>query len=639
MNAPPPSAWTETNQRYLVAEFARLKARLGEGDERQALDALDAARTALIEPPAIDTLAHIFSLSGFERDVLLLAAGVEMDSHLAALCGAAQNQPQRSYATFGLALGALAEPHWSASTPVRPLRRWRLIEVDESAGLTLARLKIDERVLHYLAGINYLDSRLQPMLRAWAPSNLMASSHADTVERIVARLQAANGALPVVQLNGDDPAGQEDVATAVAEWLGLQLHVLAAADIPSGLHEQDALAVLWQRESVLLGSALLIVSSESADTVRRLVARLSGVVLLAAREPLRLDRPSLRHPVNKPDTVDQRRLWLAALGAGATRVNGALDGVAVQFRLSARSIQAIGAELAPALADDAEANAALWRACRRLDSAHLDGLAQRIEPAAGWDELILPEAQMNTLGQIATHVRHRLRVYDDWGFAEKGARGLGISALFAGESGTGKTMAAEVLANELSLDLYRIDLSAVVSKYIGETEKNLRRVFDAAEESGAILLFDEADALFGKRSEVRDSHDRYANIEVSYLLQRMEVYRGLAILTTNHKAALDPAFQRRLRFIVQFPFPDQAQREAIWRGIFPVATPCDGIDYAKLARLSVAGGNIRNIALNAAFLAAEAGTSVSMAHLLRAAHAEASKRERPITDAETRGWI
>ena len=522
---------------------------------------------------------------------------------------------------------------------MRPLRRWRLIEVDESAGLTLARLKIDERVLHYLAGINYLDSRLQPMLRAWAPSNLMASSHADTVERIVARLQAANGALPVVQLNGDDPAGQEDVATAVAEWLGLQLHVLAAADIPSGLHEQDALAVLWQRESALLGSALLIVCRESTDAVRRLVERLSGVVLLAAREPLRLDRPSLRHTVNKPDTVDQRRLWQAALGTGTTRVNGALEGVAVQFRLSARSIQAIGAELAPALAADAKANAALWQACRRLDGVRLDGLAQRIEPAAGWDDLILPDAHMNTLRQIAAHVRHRLKVYDDWGFAGKGARGLGISALFAGESGTGKTMAAEVLANELSLDLYRIDLSAVVSKYIGETEKNLRRVFDAAEESGAILLFDEADALFGKRSEVRDSHDRYANIEVSYLLQRMEVYRGLAILTTNHKAALDPAFQRRLRFIVQFPFPDQAQREAIWRGIFPAATPCDGIDYAKLARLSVAGGNIRNIALNAAFLAAEAGMTVSMTHLLRAAHTEAAKRERPITDAETRGWI
>ena len=192
---------------------------------------------------------------------------------------------------------------------------------------------------------------------------------------------------------------------------------------------------------------------------------------------------------------------------------------------------------------------------------------------------------------------------------------------------------------QLDLDLYRIDLSSVVSKYIGETEKNLRRVFDAAEDSGAILLFDEADALFGKRSEVKDSHDRYANIEISYLLQRMEAYRGLAILTTNMKAALDRAFQRRLRFVVNFPFPDAGLREAIWRRVFPAQTPLDGVDYAKLARLNLPGGNIRNIALNAAFLAAEAGNPVAMPHLLHAARSESAKLERPLADAETRGWM
>jgi SpoVK/Ycf46/Vps4 family AAA+-type ATPase len=196
-----------------------------------------------------------------------------------------------------------------------------------------------------------------------------------------------------------------------------------------------------------------------------------------------------------------------------------------------------------------------------------------------------------------------------------------------------------VLAHELELPLYRIDLSAVVSKYIGETEKNLARVFDAAEEDGTILLFDEADALFGKRSEVKDSHDRYANIEVSYLLQRMEAYRGLAILTTNHKAALDTAFQRRLRFVVHFPFPDAAHREAIWRATLPAQTPVDGLDFRKLARLSVAGGTIRNIALNAAFLAADGGSPVTMRHVLRAAHMEAAKRETAFSDAETRGWV
>jgi SpoVK/Ycf46/Vps4 family AAA+-type ATPase len=232
-----------------------------------------------------------------------------------------------------------------------------------------------------------------------------------------------------------------------------------------------------------------------------------------------------------------------------------------------------------------------------------------------------------------------MKVYETWGFAAKGRRGLGVSALFAGESGTGKTLAAEVLAAELGLDLYRIDLSAVVSKYIGETEKNLRQVFDSAEEAGAVLLFDEADALFGKRSEVRDSHDRYANIEVGYLLQRMEAYQGLAILTTNLKSSLDRAFQRRLRFIAEFPFPDIVQREAIWRRAFPAATPTDRINAAALAQLKVPGGAIRNIALNAAFLAAAANGPVTMAHLLEAARLEAGKNERPLAKAETGGWV
>jgi SpoVK/Ycf46/Vps4 family AAA+-type ATPase len=230
-------------------------------------------------------------------------------------------------------------------------------------------------------------------------------------------------------------------------------------------------------------------------------------------------------------------------------------------------------------------------------------------------------------------------VYGDWGFGGRGARGLGVSALFAGPSGTGKTLAAEVLAADLGLDLYQIDLSTVVSKYIGETEKNLRRLFDAAEESGAILLFDEADALFGKRSEVKDSHDRYANIEVGYLLQRMEAYRGLAILTTNLKNNLDPAFLRRLRHIVHFPFPDEKQRAEIWRRIFPAATPRENVAPAKLAKLMVPGGHIRNIALTASFLAADEIGPVRMDHLLRAARAEFAKLEKAMNETEVAGWV
>ena len=326
-------------------------------------------------------------------------------------------------------------------------------------------------------------------------------------------------------------------------------------------------------------------------------------------------------------------------------LNGQVNVLVSQFNLNLQKVHAAHAEAMAQQFPSGEPGPAgdfgqaLWDACRMQARPRLDDLAQRIEPAATWDDLVLPEPQLHTLREIAVHVRQRMTVYETWGFATKSARGLGISALFSGVSGTGKTMAAEVLANELRLDLYRIDLSAVVSKYIGETEKNLRRVFDAAEEGGAILLFDEADALFGKRSEVKDSHDRYANIEVSYLLQRMEAYRGLAILTTNLKSALDTAFLRRIRFIVHFPFPDAAQRAEIWRRIFPVETPTENLDAGKLARLNVAGGNIRNIALNAAFLAADADEPVRMTHLLRAAQGEYTKLEKSLTEAEVGGWV
>jgi len=640
MNAPARGIdWTAANQRLLVAEFARLRALLGEGDAGNSPADLQALRAAMPAPAAIDTLARLFQLSAFERDVLLLAAGVEMDAVLAKRCAEAHGSSHRTYATFGLALGALGEPHWDALTPVRPLRRWRLVEIDERDGLANARLRIDERVLHCLAGVDYLDQRLQPLLRRLAPPRAMAQSHRQISDAVADAL--GNDPNRVVTLSGDDRDGQVDVATCVADAMGMQIYVGCADDLPQASSELDAFAVLWQREAILSGLALLFEfgSTEMSRPVIRLADRMGGLILLAGREPPALTRPALAVSINKPNAQEQKQLWERALGPAAQRLNGSLNAVATQFRLGARTILSKGGDLRAAILDSAEPDAVLWSACRGLVRPRLEELAQRITPAAAWDDLILPEPQQATLRQIAAQVRQRLKVYDDWGFAAKGARGLGISALFAGESGTGKTMAAEVLANALHLDLYRIDLSAVVSKYIGETEKNLRRVFDAAEDGGAILLFDEADALFGKRSEVKDSHDRYANIEVSYLLQRMEAYSGLAVLTTNHKEGLDSAFQRRLRFVVHFPFPDARSRERIWRSVFPADVPLGGIDYAKLARLNVAGGTIRNIALSAAFLAAGANTPLGMPQLLRASHLDAAKRDKPYSDAETRGWV
>jgi len=642
MNAPDPRhEWTDTNQRMLVSEFARIKARLAGEDSTAASNTTAEIRATLSALSAIDRLVDSFGLSTFERDVVLLCAGVEMDSKLALLCATAQSNPQRSYATFSLALATLEEPHWSALGPTRPLRQWRLIEVTEETSLANARLRIDERVLHFLAGINYLDTRLQPLLQTSGVAASMADTQRETARSILDALHQRSAPAPLIQLLGDDRDGQADITAAVAAELGLQLHILRAEDIPAGVNERDAFAVLWRREAVLLSSALLIEcrDQENAAAVTRLAENLGGLLFVASHEPLELQRSTLRYSVNKPGATEQRRLWQQALGSVAHKLNGSLDGVASQYRLSTQTILNTAAGISSAIAASDKPDELLWRTCRTLGRRQLDDLAQRVEPTSRWEDLILPEHQKIILGQVAAHVRNRLKVCDDWGFARKSARGLGLSTLFAGESGTGKTMAAEVLANELHLDLYRIDLSSVVSKYIGESEKNLRKVFDAAEDSGAILLFDEADALFGKRSEVKDSHDRYANIEVSYLLQRMEAYTGLAILTTNLKTSLDTAFQRRLRFVVQFTFPDTEQREAIWRSVFPGATPTKNLDFRKLAQLQVAGGNIRNIALNAAFLAADAGEPVGMAHLLHAAHGEGSKRERSLNDAETRGWV
>ncbi len=668
--------WSLANQRYLSAALAAVRERLEvsaaqvEGDGGavssakrrldEALQDRDRAEEALPAPSALEALVAAFGLSSFERDLLLMCAGLEMDSSFMQLFAAIQGDPRRAYPTFSLAMKALPRAHWSAILPAAPLRRWRMVEVGPGDGLTASPLRIDERVLHHLAGLSYLDERLRRMADPVRVSEEIPPSYRALARRI-AEILSKDGVLasPVIQLCGGEDAGKRIVATSAFADLGLQLHAIHAEDVPANAADRDGLARLWEREAVLSGTALLV-DCEDLDgkdergrtqPVVSFVESLGCVVIVASHQPLIFKRrPSVRLEVERPSSSEQQALWQRSLGPASQGLDGQLEGLVAQFNLGPREIQAASIEAlagwskeAEALGEPGESGSAelapaLWNACRIQARPRLEGLAQRIYPLATWDDLVLPEPQLQILREIGVHLRGRAKVYDLWGFASKGSRGLGISALFAGDSGTGKTMAAEVLANDLNLDLYRIDLSQTVSKYIGETEKNLCRVFDAAENGGAILLFDEADALFGKRSEVKDSHDRYANIEISYLLQRMEAYRGLAILTTNMKSALDRAFLRRIRFVVQFPFPDATQRAEIWRRIFPEETPTDGVDFGKLARLNVAGGNIRNIALYAAFLAADSGKSVGMAHLLRAARVEYAKMERPLAEGEIGGW-
>ena len=657
MNATSSDVWHEANQRHLAASLAAVRSLL----ERYAArpqgspgpEAWDGPKPAPREvadessvPPALEILSETFGLTPFERDLLLLCAGMEMDSSFAGICAAAQDDPRRAYPTFGLALAALPGAHWSALSPAASLRYWRLVEVGSGDTLTTSPLRIDERVLHYLAGVAHLDERLRGLVEPVGATGELPPSHRALVEKIAKIWSRTEGVLagPAIQLCGIEEVGKHVVAAAASAAVGLRLHAIRAADVPAAAVEREALVRLWEREAVLGGCALLVDCEDqhNADDLRPallLVERVRGMLVVTGREPLRTrGRQLIRLDVDKPSVAEQRALWRDALGPLAHDLNGQIETLTTQFDLDAQGIRAASAEVLAGPSREAAYGAALWDVCRAQSRPRLDDLAQRIEPAAGWEDLVLPVPQREVLREVATHVRQRARVHGAWGFAAKGARGLGIGALFSGASGTGKTMAAEVLANELRLDLYRIDLSQVVSKYIGQTEKNLRRVFDAAEEGGSILLFDEADALFGKRSEVKDSHDRYANIEVSYLLQRMEAYRGLAILTTNMKDALDTAFMRRIRFIVQFPFPDAGQRAEIWRRIFPPETPTEGLDVERLARLSVAGGNIRNIALNAAFLAADAREPVRMTHLLRAARGEYAKLEKPLTGAEIGGW-
>ena len=672
----PATAPAKTDQQHLVAALAQVRAALeshvatatGAASPPPSIGSwsLDIGHSASpapassvpshpAEPPSATSLSALcagFKLSPFERDLLLLCAGPELDASFPALIAAAAGDASRRHPTFGLALASLPGPHWSALSPSAPLRRWRLIEpvpVNPADPLAATPLRIDERILHFLCGVSTPEPRLRGLLETIPAPDELSATHLGLARQLAHlwREALAEGVYPAVQLLARDLVAAAGLAAVSADAIGLGLRLLRATDVPASASDRADLARLLEREAVLERFALLVdlepgAPAETVHAIASLLDSLQNPVLVCAAEALRLRTRALaRLEVSAPSPDDQSQLWRAALGpAASAALNGQVELVSTQFRLSPAHIRSAAAELARADYPDADAlGSALWDACRAQARPRLDGLARRIEVRAGWDDLVLPAAQLQTLRTVVAQVRRRAQVYGPWGFGAQSDRGLGISALFAGGSGTGKTLAAEILARELRLDLYRIDLASLVSKYIGETEKNLRQVFDAAEAGGAILLFDEADAVFGRRSEVRDSHDRYANIEVGYLLQRLESFRGLALLTTNQPQSIDPAFARRIRFTVHFPFPDAAQRTQIWRRVFPAATPTENLAVEKLARLNLSGGHIRNLALNAAFLAADAREPVRMRHLLAAAQSEYAKLEKTLSAAETAGWV
>ncbi|MFC8272045.1 ATP-binding protein [Streptomyces sp. NPDC057271] len=641
--------WARDNQRHLAlaaaAAAARLDARPDEADEPARAAELLAAevRETTGLPTALERLCGLFTLTSFERDLLVAVAAPELGLPTAT-----------GPVTFARALAELPDPHWSALLPDAPLRGWRLLDVPaqlpptEFGGLSQLPLAADERILHALLGADTMDDRLAGRARLVAPVCRLAPGQGAVVASLAALVRPAPG-IEGCLLTGEDRLTRRQAVVDAAERIGLTVLAVDGLDLPDTAPAMDTLARLLAREAGL-GPRLLLVEG-TAESLPRCVRLLTTgaplglpAVLSADEAPPGSDLPVLRLP---PASVSERReLFAAALREArlsddpaelAERHPLTPAGIALAVERSGRLASAPGETGATGPEAVGSPPVDVATACRAVAARPLHGLATVRRPVAGLDDLVLPDQANRSLRALLAHVRRRRRVHGEWGYAERG-RGLAVTALFAGPSGTGKTTAAEAVAHELGFDVIAADLSQVVSKYIGETEKHLARLFDAAE-TGSVLLFDEGDALFAKRTQVRDSRDRYANLEVSYLLQRLETFRGISILTTNAREAIDPAFVRRMRFVVTFPFPDAEQRARLWAGAFPPGVPSEGLDPRRLAQLAVSGGTIAQLALHAAFLAADEGVPVGMRHVLDAARIECDKLERPLAANEIRGWV
>lgn len=611
---PVDDGWLRANAAVNALGFDWLDRRLAGEPGGEARAAWHAAREALAgtgTPCALDTIATLFDLAPFDEDTLLMALSAAHDGSFGPRFGAAQGRAVASPATPHLLALLLFGSHrlpiaaLQRLTSSAPLRRFALIEAGLANLAVTATLTLPVRIYEALCGFGGRDAALGEVLRQQDPVALPPR-----LEALATRL-AATAAEPLrLLIIGPRGSGRAALATTVLARLRMGALVARAA-LPPGS------AVLAARDATLENCGLVVdLDTSGAATARILDAMPLPLILLAEAAETTLPHIPIARlvPMNP---AERAGLWRAVPGITAPAAAAAAE----QFALGPAAIGGIARQ--PGLAERG-----LWAACRDLGAPGLEALTTRITPQRSWDDIVLADATRADLAALIAQVRQRPLVQGEWGFRSVLGRATGISALFAGPSGTGKTLAAEVVAQVLALDLHLVDLSQVTSKFIGETQKNLRHIFDAAEGGGAVLFFDEADALFGKRSEVKDSHDRYANAEVSYLLQRMETYGGLAILATNLKSNLDTAFLRRLRVIVDFPLPDVAARRALWQRALPPAAPQHDIDWVQLCRLELSGGNITTIAANAAGRAAMAGDPIGMAHLRAAIAAEFRKLDR-----------
>ena len=608
---------------------------------------------------ALNTLCKAFGLSKFERQTLLLVVGAEIMPGFPPSIRKIKGSSEQGYPTFNLAFKLFASEenfHYFSFSDNAPLLDWELVKFKSSEdGRCFKSIGVDAKILDYLLGYSIIDKRLEKYISFLSLDRFFTSntkSFEDIslgITRAVETSIAAEEPLPLIQLSGSSINLKRQILATTLKSLEFSVCELPLALMPSREEELERLCFLWNREAALEDIILLLNCEDvgKEDSVKlNLLARflkiIDAPVIISTSERLSLgDRLEIYWEIPKLTNPEQHQLWQMSLGEHADKIPRQIDSMVANFQLTPLEIdRAVRTSLITVDSYEQLCDK-LWATCRERARPKLDELAKRIEPSAGWSDLILPDDRKEMLREMIAQVRHRTTVLERWGFGNKKNRGLGLCALFAGTSGTGKTMAAEVIASELKLDLYRIDLSTVVSKYIGETEKNLKKLFDAAESGGVILLFDEGDALFGKRTEANDSKDKYANMEVSYLLQRIETYSGLAIITTNIEDSLDSAFMRRLRYVVKFPFPGAEQRAQIWKKVYPTGVLKDPTPriYEMLGQMEISGGLIYSIALKSAFIAADRGADgVYLAHIEQAARSEYTKIGRTLSISET-PWV
>lgn len=625
-----------------------------------------ASRAAGVALP-LEMVRERFCLSTFEVEAILVCLAPELEARYQKLFGYLNDDVTQKYPSVALLLRLLTNPESagrcrSMLTPASPLLRSGLLQwVEEQAsGSPLARcLRVDPAVVQFLFQDYKLDSELEPVWlerdfppeadALWAAipeaANVIRPHIAGYLEREPLKRDRL-----VISVTGRRGSGRRHAVESACWQAGLGVIALDCARLIKHARPEHLLTRAF-RDS-LLHAAPLVLGNFDAVTqnaergpelriaLERLIEDRGWILFVLREEPDWGAAWFSRHrhvPISVPELNNQERmdLW-ATLLPEATQLSGSevkeiSDALAVKFRLSSGQIAIAFRRAAHALAGT-NADARAWRAqlhtaAAQISSPHLGALARKVKPLYQWEQLVLPAKKKELVRDVVRHVQQRRKVMEEWSFNSLMSRGKGITVLFSGPPGTGKTMAAEVIANALQMDLYRIDLASVVSKYIGETEKNLSRIFREAEYSDAILFFDEADALFGKRSEVKDAHDRYANIEINYLLQQIESFEGVVVLATNMRQHLDEAFLRRIQIVVEFPVPAREDRLRIWRQSFPREAPLDpDVDFNFLARqFELAGGHITNIALWAALLAAEEGSSIAMRHCVRATRRELEK--------------